>query len=67
MPRPFTQAAMYNRTINIEKLLAIKFAKVPEDLTLDEFKEKLEIPEEFTIEGVRPMEEKDLEAVTTML
>ena len=67
LPKPFAQCTYYHRSLNIKKLLDIRFTYLSPNLNLARAKGIYKLQKEPTVNGIRPMEEKDVEEVTKLL
>lgn len=67
IPRPFTECTYYHRNLNTKKLLDIGFSSLPPGRAKSLHIKLLGLPKEPTIEGVRPMEKRDVKKVQSLL
>lgn len=67
LPTPFMVANYWHRNINTKKLVECQFAYKPADKTLAQYTKLNRLPDETSIPGLRPMTEKDVQAVTNLL
>lgn len=67
MPTPFTQAVYYHRSLNPKKLIDIGFSGLGKNQTIAMVQKLYRLPEETTIEGLRPMTKKDVFGATKFI
>lgn len=72
LPTPFSVAPYYHRSLNPEKLVATGFSSIPAKLRslrnpLVALSRSLKLPDKPVTKNLRPMEAKDIPAVTTLL
>ncbi|EZG69603.1 glycylpeptide N-tetradecanoyltransferase [Gregarina niphandrodes] len=67
IPRPVTDCRYYHRSMNVAKLVSIGFSALRAGESIEEAKKKAQLPDHFTVPGIRPMEEKDVASVTQLL
>lgn len=67
MPTPFTRATYYHRSINPKKLIEVKFSALGPNQTMAMVSKLYKIPDEPTIEGLRPMTKGDVFGVAKLL
>ncbi|CEH12273.1 glycylpeptide n-tetradecanoyltransferase [Ceraceosorus bombacis] len=69
LPTPVSCSRYYHRTLNAPKLLDIGFAAVPSGLSREKYVQKFALPDEPKLkgEGLREMEERDVEQVGKLL
>jgi glycylpeptide N-tetradecanoyltransferase len=67
LPTPFTQAIYYHRSINPKKLIEIGFSGLPRTQTMAMNKKLYMLPEAPTLEGLRPMNKKDVPGLTKLI
>ena len=67
LPKPFAQCTYYHRSLNIKKLVDIRFTYLGPNLNLARAKGIYKLPKENTVNGFRPMEEKDVNDVYKLL
>ncbi|KAI1169533.1 N-myristoyl transferase [Nemania sp. FL0916] len=67
LPRPFSSARYYHRSLNPEKLIAVGFSFVPPRSTIEEEVKRFEVPVETATPGLRPMTNADIPAVQVLL
>lgn len=63
LPTPFCKTSFYYRSINLQKLVDIKYTFLPKGMSLKKAINNYELPEKIQIEGFRKMEEKDIDQV----
>jgi glycylpeptide N-tetradecanoyltransferase len=72
LPRAFAVAQYFHRSINVQKLVAIGFSRVPKQYEkfarpLEALQRNYTLPDKPTVKHLRPMEEKDCSHVAEML
>ncbi|MCQ2820467.1 MAG: GNAT family N-acetyltransferase [archaeon] len=67
LPKPFSTCTYYHRNLNVQKLLDIRFTYLGPNLNASRAKGLYKLPKETSIPGLRPMEEKDVDAVQKLL
>lgn len=67
LPTPFTQATYWHRSLNPKKLIDIRFSGLGPNQTLAMVSKIYKLPEEPTMEGLRPMVKKDVFEVTKLI
>lgn len=67
IPKPFTECTYYHRNLNTKKLLDVGFSSLPAGRTKSMHIKLLSLPKEPTIEGIRPMERRDVKKVQSLL
>ena len=67
IPRPITECTYYHRNLNTKKLLDIGFSSLPHGRPKSLHIKLLNLPKEPTIEGIRPMEKRDVKKVNALL
>lgn len=68
IPTPISTCRYYHRTLNIPKLVDVKFTYVPRDMTIARMIRQAKVPSTPTLarSGLREMEVKDLSAVSEL-
>ncbi|KAN0136941.1 Myristoyl-CoA:protein N-myristoyltransferase, N-terminal domain containing protein [Lactarius tabidus] len=68
IPTPVSTCRYYHRTLNIPKLVDVKFTYVPRDMTIARMIRQAKVPSIPTLarSGLREMEEKDVSAVSEL-
>jgi glycylpeptide N-tetradecanoyltransferase len=68
IPTPIATCRYYHRTLNIPKLVDVKFTYVPRDMTIARMVRQAKVPSIPTLarSGLREMEEKDVSAVSEL-
>jgi glycylpeptide N-tetradecanoyltransferase len=67
IPTPVTECTYYHRNLNTKKLLEIGFSSLPQGRPKSLHIKLLKVPNETTIEGIRPMEKRDVKQVQVLL
>ncbi|KAG8984347.1 glycylpeptide N-tetradecanoyltransferase, partial [Tulasnella sp. 427] len=67
LPTPVSTARYYHRTLNIPKLVDVNFTYIPRNTTLGRMIKLAALPTKTSLPGLREMEEKDLDAVDSLL
>jgi len=67
IPKPVARNQYWHRSFDPEKLVDIRFSSIPRNSTLRVMKRLAKVPNNFTHEGFRPMQEKDVPEVTELL
>jgi len=65
IPTPISTCRYYHRTLNVPKLVDIKFTYVPRDMTIARMARQSKVPSTASLSrsGLREMEERDVAAV----
>ncbi|KAG6376461.1 N-myristoyl transferase [Boletus reticuloceps] len=63
LPTPVATCRYYHRLINVQKLIDVKFAHVPRDMTLARMIRIYKLDSKTTLPGLREIEEKDIPEV----
>ena len=65
IPTPISTCRYYHRTLNVPKLVDVKFTYVPRDMTIARMVRQAKVPSTPTLarSGLREMEERDVSAV----
>lgn len=66
LPKPISTCRYYHRAINWQKLYEVGFSPLPPGSKPQFQVRKFALPESTSTKGLRPMEEKDLEAVMSL-
>ncbi|CAG8609817.1 19461_t:CDS:2 [Dentiscutata erythropus] len=67
LPKPISKARYYHRSLNPKKLIETNFSRLPHNTTMSRLIKKFKLPSETLTPGIRPMQEKDVSAVRTLL
>ncbi|KAI1124887.1 N-myristoyl transferase [Nemania abortiva] len=67
LPRPFSTARYYHRSLNPAKLADVGFSSVPPRSTIEKEAERLAVPDETVTPNLRPMAAADVPAVHALL
>ncbi|KAL0071326.1 glycylpeptide N-tetradecanoyltransferase [Marasmius tenuissimus] len=67
IPTPVSTCQYYHRSLNVAKLVEIRFSFVPRNTTLARMIRDNKLSEKPSIPGIREMEEKDVPQVTALL
>lgn len=67
IPTPIAECTYYHRNLNTKKLLDIGFSSLPQGRPKSVHIKLLKLPNDPTIEGIRPMEKRDVKQVTALL
>jgi hypothetical protein len=69
IPTPISTCRYYHRTLNIPKLVDVKFTYVPRDMTIARMIRQAKVPSTPTLarSGLREMEERDVSAVSELI
>lgn len=67
LPKPCAKARYWHRSINVKKLVDIRFTQLGRGMTMAETIEHYAMPKKIRIKGLRSMEEKDVKTVTKLL
>ena len=67
LPKPFSKCEFYYRSINLKKLLDVKYTYLPEKQNLSRALKLYTLPDEPKISGFRKMEEKDLPQIIELI
>ena len=72
LPRPISSAQYWHRSLNPQKLVAIRFSRIPPHFEkfqrpMEATKRHYALPPKPKLEGLRAMEEKDVKAVQELL
>ncbi|KAG6837290.1 hypothetical protein H0H93_011892 [Arthromyces matolae] len=66
VPTPVSVCRYYHRLINVQKLIDIKFAYVPRNMTLARMLRVNKVATTFAVPGLREMEERDIPQVADL-
>ena len=68
IPTPISTCRYYHRTLNVPKLVDVKFTYVPRDMTIARMIRHFKLPSTPALlrAGLREMEERDVSAVTEL-
>ncbi len=68
IPTPISTCRYYHRTLNVPKLVDVKFTYVPRDMTIARMIRQSKVPSSpfLTRSGLREMEERDVSAVAEL-
>jgi glycylpeptide N-tetradecanoyltransferase len=68
IPTPISTCRYYHRTLNVPKLVDVKFTYVPRDMTIARMIRQFKLPSTPALSrvGLREMEERDVSAVTAL-
>ncbi|KAF8447571.1 acyl-CoA N-acyltransferase, partial [Boletus edulis BED1] len=66
LPTPVATCRYYHRLINVQKLIDVKFAHVPRDMTLARMIRIYKVDTKTTLPGLREIEEKDIPEVAEL-
>jgi len=67
IPTPIAATRYWHRSINVKKLIDVKFSSLPPNTPLNRQIRLLKIPDEPTIPDIKPMKANDVPEVTKML
>lgn len=67
LPKPIAKCTYYHRNLNIQKLLDVKFTYLSPHMNLARAKGIYKLSKEPSINGIRKMQEKDVESVYKLL
>jgi len=67
IPTPIAITTYWHRSLNPKKLVEVGFSSLPKQMPMSRFVKIYQLPKETSIVGLRPMEPKDLPAVTKKL
>lgn len=67
IPSPIAETTYYHRSLNPKKLVEVGFSSLPRNLTMARFVKIHKLPDQPSIEGLRPMTKKDVPRVTLLL
>jgi len=67
LPKPMAECRYYHRSLNPKKLIDVGFSSLNRHMTMARTIRMYKLPEEPQIEGIRPMEEKDVGGVYSLL
>jgi glycylpeptide N-tetradecanoyltransferase len=67
LPAPVSSCRYFHRTLDTNKLIETGFSSVPRGTTAQRQALRNRLPPATAVPGVRPMEEKDIDAVSTLL
>jgi glycylpeptide N-tetradecanoyltransferase len=67
LPAPISTCRYFHRTIDTNKLIETGFSQVPRGTTPQRLALRNRLPQNTSLPGLRPMEEKDLDQVGTLL
>ncbi|KAL4474725.1 hypothetical protein ABPG72_002318 [Tetrahymena utriculariae] len=67
IPKPISIAQYFHRSLNPKKLIEINFSSLGKNQTMARVQKLYKLPEETTIQGLRPFTKKDAAVVTPML
>lgn len=67
LPTPFTEAIYYHRSLNPKKLVDIGFSGLAKNHTIPLVQKLYKLPEEATLERLRPMGPKDVAGVAKLI
>ncbi|KAF9265466.1 N-myristoyl transferase [Marasmius fiardii PR-910] len=67
IPTPVSTCQYYHRSLNVAKLVDVRFSFVPRNTTLARMIKSNKLPDELSIPGIREMEEKDVPSVSALL
>jgi len=63
LPKPFSKAEYYYRSINLKKLLDVQYTYLPNKMPIGKALKNNELPDEPQISGFRKMTEKDIDQI----
>ncbi len=68
LPTPISTCRYYHRTLNVPKLVDVKFTYVPRNMTIARMIRQFKAPSTLALSrsGLREMEERDVSAVTEL-
>jgi glycylpeptide N-tetradecanoyltransferase len=67
LPRPVGKCTYYHRSINVKKLIEVKFSHLPATKTMQSHIKSLKLPQKLKCPTLRPMAEADVPGVTRLL
>jgi glycylpeptide N-tetradecanoyltransferase len=67
IPSPIAETTYYHRSLNPKKLVDVGFSSLPRNTPMSRFVKIHKLPEETSIEGLRPMKESDVDQVHALL
>lgn len=67
LPKPVTEGQYWHRSLNPKKLVSVGFSQLNQRMTMARTIKLYKLPDTPTIEGVRPMRDDDVPAVTKLL
>ncbi|KAL0581560.1 glycylpeptide N-tetradecanoyltransferase [Marasmius crinis-equi] len=67
IPTPVSTCQYYHRSLNVAKLVEVKFSFVPRNMTLARMIRSNKLPDQTSLPGIREMEEKDVPQVAALL
>ena len=67
LPTPFCQTTYYHRNLNVKKLVDIEFTLLPPNMNMARAKKYYDLPNNVPLSGFRPMEDKDVNDVYSLL
>ncbi|KAI9888015.1 MAG: glycylpeptide N-tetradecanoyltransferase [Watsoniomyces obsoletus] len=67
LPKPFSTCRYYHRSLNWPKLYDVGFSPLPSSMSKARQIAKYQLPTQTSVNGLRLMEKKDLEAVKSLL
>ena len=67
LPKPCAKARYWHRSINVKKLVDIRFTQLGRGMSMAETIEHYAMPKKIRVQGLRKMEEKDVPTVTRLL
>lgn len=67
LPKPVAECQYWHRTLNPRKLISIGFSRLAPRMTMARTLKLYKLPEQPQTPGVRPMEDRDVPAVTKLL
>jgi glycylpeptide N-tetradecanoyltransferase len=67
LPRPIAKCTYYHRNLNVQKLLDVKFTYLSPHMNLARAKGIYKLPKEPSVNGIRPMTEKDVDMVYKLI
>ena len=67
LPKPFSKAEYYYRSINLKKLLDVQYTYLPNKMPIGKALKNNELPDEPQISGFRKMTEKDIDQIYELI
>ena len=67
LPVPVSSCRYWHRSLHVKKLVEVGFTRIPPRMTLARMTKLYKLPDETSIEGLRPMEERDVESAHALL
>ena len=67
LPKPCAKARYWHRSINVKKLVDIRFTQLGRGMSMAETIEHYAMPKKIRVQGLRKMEAKDVPTVTRLL